>query len=411
MIKSFSSYIVEDISLSKNIHIHHIEDIFLEEGFSGLIKSIEILKKIVNQLISNEERSIQIKTKWDGSPSLVVGLNPENKNFFVGTKSVFAKNPKINYTDEDIDKNHPEEGLNKKLKYALKYLPKLKIKKILQGDILYTKKDLKVQKINGIDYVVFKANTITYAVPRETNLAKEILESKIGIIFHTEYSGNSLDSLVSSLNIDLSDLKRVKDVWFRDADFENINKKIFLSKFDEKILLDYISKLEKFQNKLDKILIDTISETPLLKNNIMMFNNLLIRLQDLKYPSKNMVKKLVDFILKKKENEIDKLKTDKGKERKREEYDKILDIIKTNEDQFVLLYDIQKTFEKMKSALLKILEQVQSIGSYVESDRGYSVTSPEGYVILSDDHNTVVKLIDRNVFSFLNFNIQKDWKK
>ncbi|MFM7856879.1 MAG: DUF6267 family protein, partial [Flammeovirgaceae bacterium] len=68
------------------------------------------------------------------SPAIFTGINPENGKFFVGTKGVFAKNAKLNYTPEDIDENHPVPGLNKKLKIALEYLPELNIKGVIQGD-------------------------------------------------------------------------------------------------------------------------------------------------------------------------------------------------------------------------------------------------------------------------------------
>ncbi len=66
---------------------------------------------------------------------VAVGTNPENGRFFVATKSAFNKNPKINYTHEDIEKNHGHApGLVEKLKAALTHLPKSTPKKgVFQG--------------------------------------------------------------------------------------------------------------------------------------------------------------------------------------------------------------------------------------------------------------------------------------
>ena len=66
--------------------------------------------------------------------AIICGINPENGKFFVGTKSVFNKTPKINYSISDIRKNHGTTGAGAKLIYCFNYLKRLPIKGILQGD-------------------------------------------------------------------------------------------------------------------------------------------------------------------------------------------------------------------------------------------------------------------------------------
>ena len=152
------------------------------------------------------------------------GTNPDNGRFFVGTKSIFNKTPKINYTNADIDRNH-SGGLADKLKESLKHLKKLNIKGILQGDLLFGSGDLSTQDIDGEKYVTFTPNTITYAVQEGSNLAKTIKKSKIGIVFHTKYTGKSMSELKASFNVSKSDFGSASGVFAVDAGYKDASGK------------------------------------------------------------------------------------------------------------------------------------------------------------------------------------------
>ena len=130
-----------------NLHLEHLEDNVLNNGVSGARTAINFLQSLRDMLTGNSDSKVYTTTKWDGAPAVICGINPDNGKFFVGTKSVFNAEPKLNYTDDDIDKNHPNPGLNSKLKVALAYLPKLNIKGILQGDMMFAKGDISRQVI------------------------------------------------------------------------------------------------------------------------------------------------------------------------------------------------------------------------------------------------------------------------
>ena len=83
--------------MAKNTHLEHIEDDILNDGTTGGHNAIAFLKEL-GKMLSEPKSSITVTTKWDGAPAVVCGIHPENKNFFVGTKSVFNKNdPKVIY--------------------------------------------------------------------------------------------------------------------------------------------------------------------------------------------------------------------------------------------------------------------------------------------------------------------------
>jgi len=114
----FSDFLTESKE-GKNLHLEHLEDEVLNNGVVGARSAINFLQSLRDMLAGRSATKINVTTKWDGAPAIFVGTNPENGKFFVGTKGVFAKNAKLNYTEEDIDNNHPGEGLNHKLKTAL----------------------------------------------------------------------------------------------------------------------------------------------------------------------------------------------------------------------------------------------------------------------------------------------------
>ena len=168
---SFKQYLNE----AKNTHLEHLEDEIINNGYEGGLNAIEFLKSLRNMLVGSSGRKVNVSVKWDGAPAVICGVNPENGKFFVGSKSLFNVNPKINYTPADIRKNHTG-GLADKLIVALRELKKLNIKGVVQGDFLYTPDEIKTATIRGEKVITFTPNTITYAIPSDSNLANRILK-------------------------------------------------------------------------------------------------------------------------------------------------------------------------------------------------------------------------------------------
>lgn len=418
--KSFKVYLTEKIDPSKNLHLTHLEDLMMEQGYDGLENAVDFLGSIIGQMslpdspmrLVKPESDVQLKVKWDGAPAVVCGINPDNNKFFVGTKAVFNKlNPKINYTEKDIDKNHEQPGLREKLKTCLKYLPELGIKTIYQGDLLFTEDDKRIAVANNIPQIIFRPNTITYAVPynksKPSELAVRILRAKMGIVFHTEYRGQTFDSLKATLRIDLRGLKKSPNVFVVDADYDQPNSKAVFSPTDLKDVKNNFVELQNLSKKADKLFWDTLSKGKVYEH-MSLFNNLLIKLKDNRGDAKHKAEMFLSFVEDQFRKEIDALKTDKGKERKKAEGNALLQMLKKNKDQLILFYQIQQLLVNLKLIIIKALEQISSISAYIEGEGGeLQPTRPEGFVAVSD--KGVVKLIDRDTFSYFNFNLQKNW--
>ena len=174
-------------SSGANTHLEHLEDSIINDGAKGGRNAIAFLKSLQKMLSANVSNKVNVTVKWDGAPAIVCGTNPENGKFFVGTKSVFNKTPKINYTSSDIARNHPG-GVGATLQIALRELKKLGIRGIVQGDCLFTNDTKKVVNIDGQSMISFTPNTITYAMPANSAVGRKIARARMGIVFHTQYN-------------------------------------------------------------------------------------------------------------------------------------------------------------------------------------------------------------------------------
>ena len=395
----------------KNVHLEHLEDEVLNNGVAGSKAAINFLRSLKDMLASSSESKVNVTTKWDGAPAIICGINPENDKFFVGTKGVFAKNPKLNYTNADIDANHPGEGLNNKLKIALKYLKKLNIDGIIQGDMMFTKDDIKKETINGEKYITFQPNTLVYAIPEDSKLAKTILASQMGIVFHTAYSGgDTLADMKSSFNIDIGNLKASKDVWYRDASFIDASGTATFTKQESLELAGHISEAQRILSQINSLTLNRISTSETFLMQIKTFNNTKVREgQEIKNTTQH-TRDLIKWVEDRQNKEILAAKLEKTKTRKIAEKNEILRFYRSNTAQLKLIFDLQNKLVDAKNMIVRKLREIKQVaGTFVRTDDGFKISNPEGFVAVDKLKGGAVKLIDRLEFSHDNFTATKNW--
>ena len=403
--QGFKQVLLED----RNTHLEHLEDEIINNGSSGARTSIEFLKSIKKMLQGGKGGS-NVSVKWDGAPAIFCGINPENGRFFVGTKSIFNATPKINYTVSDISRNHGG-ALADKLAVALKYLPKLGISGVIQGDLLFTSDDKKMANVNGEKSIVFTPNTITYAVPvASTSMFNRIRSAKIGIIFHTSYRGKTIKTMKASFGASVGGLRQNSNVFFDDARYKQAEDP-GLSKGEEKRFDSIIRMAEGSIYKagafIDKIKKD---QGPLsLGVQLKTFFNTYIRSGTKIGNANALTNNFEVYFIEKLKKEIDGRKTDKAKQKYKEILEVGMKILRPNRKNLYFAIASYITLQTAKSMLLSKLNGIQSIGSFMRTGNGYKVTSPEGYVAINK--GSAVKLVDRLVFSQANFNVAKDWVK
>jgi hypothetical protein len=406
----FSEYITE-AKEGKNVHLEHLEDNVLNNGVSGAREAINFLRSLRNMLAGHSDVKVNVTTKWDGAPAIFCGINPENGKFFVGTKSVFNKNAKLNYTDDDIDENHPSEGLNDKLKIALAYLPKLGIKGILQGDMMFTKADLKHETIDGEEYITFQPNTIVYAVPVNTKLAKMMQAAQLGIVFHTSYVGKDIENMKASFNIDIGHLTTTKDVWFRDASFTDASGSATFTEKETADLTSILSQAGRLFNTIPALTLNKISSSETYLTQIKTYNNTKVREGQEIRDTRAHVNGLMKWVEDKLNKEISAAKKADTKEKRIKEKTEVMRFYRTNAAQLKNIFDLMNMIIEAKLMIIRKLETIRSIGTFVRTDDGFRITAPEGFVAVDKLKGNALKLVDRLEFSHQNFNAAKNWSK
>ena len=408
--QSFQGFLTED----RNTHLEHLEDEIINNGTSGAKTAINFLKS-VQKMLKGGSGGSNVTVKWDGAPAIFCGINPENGKFFVATKSLFNVTSKINYTNKDISRNHGG-ALADKLKTALKYFPSLGIKGILQGDLLFTSSDKKRAKVGGEDSIIFTPNTITYAVPVVSSgwfgfgssLYKSINKAKIGIIFHTTYTGSTIKSLRASFGANVSGLRKSSSVFFDDASYKQVGGAGFTSAEESKFnsILNMAEgsayKAGKFIDKLKK------DQGPLsLGVQLKTFFNTYIRQGTPIANTSKLANNFEVYFIDKLKKEINSKKTQTTQQKYKEILEVGMKILRPNRDGLYFAIATYITLQTAKSFLLNKLNSIQQIGSFLRTKDGYKVTNPEGYVAIKK--GGAVKLVDRLTFSRANFNMAKDW--
>lgn len=408
---NFKEYITESKE-GANLHLEHLQENVLNRGVRGARESINFLQSLRDMLAGKTQNKVNITTKFDGAPAVICGVNPENGKFFVGTKSVFNKDAKINYTNQDIDNNHPNPGLNEKLKVALAFLPKLDMKGILQGDMMFAKGDIKKQKIDGENYITFQPNTITYAVPTTSSLSKKMLDAHVGIVFHTSYSGRTMDSLRASFNIDIGRLKPTKDVWFRDASFVDASGTATFTEDETKRITSMLSEAGRVFKMINPVVLNRISLNDNFKTLIKTYNNTKVRAGESIGNTQQHTAGLIRWLEDKYNKGVLEAKRADTKQKRIAEKNEIMRFFRSNSNQIKLIFDLMNIIDSAKLFIIRKLETIKSsIDSFIKTDKGFKVVGPEGFVAVSRLTGGALKLVDQLSFSHNNFNVAKDWVK
>jgi hypothetical protein len=385
-----------------NTHLTHLEELVLTRGEEGYEMARSFLLEMIKVLRGDGDTKVSTSVKWDGAPAIFAGINPDNGKFFVGTKSIFNKDPKINYTLEDIKQNHGHApGLVDKLNKALYYLPSLGIKKILQGDFMFDDGMLEVIDIDGEPHYRFKPNTIIYAVPVNSKLGQQIGNAKFGIVFHTTY--NDLKS-GASFGADVSRLKRRSDVWFDDAFFKNDTGTVTLTDDDEERVITLVKQADAVNRNIN------YEDIPLAKMNI--YLNSEIRGGVFADDAQGSYQGFVEWNQNRLTKRINKLKSEKGKQRAMATGTAELEAIERSKDNILNVFRLSRLLFEAKNVFIeKYNNAVYATKHFVDDGSGdLKVTNPEGYVAV-DFAGNGVKFVDRLEFSRANFMMDKGFKK
>ena len=394
-------------------HLEHLEDEMLNYGVEGCHASVSFLKEL-RKMIGQQSSGSLMQTKWDGAPSVVCGKHPLTGRFFVGTKSVFNKTePKLCYFDENVDAyygNIPD--LKSKLKVALSEFAKLDIKGVIQGDLLYTD-DVTEEEVNGQKLYTFRPNTITYGIPVDHPLGEQCKASKIGVVFHTHYTGDDLESMQAQGGVpdsmigsstDVLNIKNttpMSDVNFSAAEF---------TEFDRHV--NEIERMCRFSGAfLDELLglKGTKGDAKWHISSYMkqFFNDQIKQQQTITNADKALAD-MINFYDGKVNAAASKL-TAKTQVQKKNLIYASQNYAVENADKFKGVLKLYKELQALKTMVIGKLDDLEkTIKTYVMTDKGYKITAHEGYVLHKD--GSMIKFVNRIEFSYNNFTLAKQWR-
>lgn len=410
---TFKEFLLEDKN-GKNLHLEHLEDEIINFGIGGGRGAINFLQELRDMLSGSSSNSVNMTVKWDGAPAIFCGIDPSDNKFFVAKKSVFNINPKLYKTNTEIN-DDLSGALNSKFKVALAELSKLGIKNVLQGDLMFTD-DISTETIDDKKYFTFQPNTIVYATPVDSDFGKQISKAKIGIVFHTTYTGKSLPEMKASFGANISSLKKPTSVWMDDATYKDVSGKATFTKSETDAVTAKLSLAGSIFRRINSTLLEKFirlqgSMTGNLSGaSFKTYLNTFVRkglvVKDVKSASRDYLNHLENHFNKNK----DKVKTSGAKEkieRNKKEYLREFNKHIRNIENVI---SFQNALVGAKQLIISKLNSIKSIGTFIKTDKGYKVTNPEGYVAI-DKSGKAVKLVDRMEFSYNNFTAIKSWDK
>ena len=411
----FNDFLTEDKG-GKNLHLEHIEDEILNYGVDGGRASINFVRSLRDMLAGASRSSINMTVKWDGAPAIFAGIDPSDGKFFVAKKSVFNVSPKLYKSNADIDADTSGD-LNAKFKVALKYFPKLGIKGVLQGDLMFT--NLETEKIDGTSYYTFQPNTIVYAVPVDSDLGKQMNKAKIGVVWHTTYTGDELQSMQASFGANISGMTQTSDIWMDDATYKDVAGKATMTQTETDAVTASLSNAGKTFRKVDSGLLkkflslqeNTFSKGNLAGGSLKTYNNSKVRQgEKITNPSSHAagyIKWVEDTFQK----QIDKVKTPAKKTELETKKKEVVRELKKHTRNLASIIEFQNHIVDAKMGIIKKLNSVKQIGTFIRTSNGFKVTDGEGYVAIDRTTGGAVKLVDRMEFSFNNFTAIKAWDR
>ena len=398
------------LSEEKNTHMEHIEDLIFNEGVNGTRKAINFLRDIRDMLAGNSARKLSMTVKWDGAPAIFAGVDPRDGKFFVAKKGIFNKEPKVYKTSAEV-RADTSGDLADKLVIALKLLPALGIKGVIQGDFMFGPGDVKTEEIDDKSYLTFHPNTIMYAVENGTPLAAQVKKASIGIVWHTVYTGDSFENMRASFGKDITkNLKQSSKVWMDDATYKDYSGTATLTARETAQLTKQLSRIGKLFNKVKSPVLNAIGQDNTMLIRMKAFNNSQIKARGINFNNvnKDLEKYFEDFMQK----EVDKVKTPAAKQKKQKLYGDMLKFLKKNRAQIRIIYQLMGMLTDAKLMVIDKLNRTSRINTFLRTAYGFKVTNQEGFVAIDRLKGGAVKIVDRMEFSKANFSpdIIKGWQ-
>jgi hypothetical protein len=248
---------------------------------------------------------------------------------------------------------------------------------------MYTKDD--VEK-DG-DKVSFKPNLITYSASKNSPAGKQVSKSKIGVVVHTKYEGNSLEDMNATPDVDHNKFQQHPDVHLINPDIKNPPHE-----YDEKLQNQFHGHMSKARDAGKNLNSDDYKAVEGHETNLEAHINDMIKNED--RPS---VGGYVAHLERKRDRDVEKLKSDAGKNKTSDRYNGLIDHVKKDADSFKKFLDFHPHSQNAKTALVKGMGNPTEFEHTINGEK----TDPEGFVSVRG--GKMSKLTNRIEFNRKNF--------
>lgn len=377
--KTFTFLIEEEDQSSHLNHLDHPYQMHVLYGKRGAEQAVNDLKSAHDYFTTGKSNKISASRKVDGGVSVIISNHP-TFGPSVSTKSAFNVKPKINYTEEDIDKNHGHApGLANTLKHLLKHGKNLvNSGHSVQGDVLYTNEPKKTED-----------NKVS-TTPNRIEYRHEGAPKKFGIALHTEYEGNTAKTGVSPKAINST-----KNIFVADTDFTP--KPEHYSEKNRNIASKHLELAKELVNKHG----DHFDVSKEHKEHILTYmNSLRSEAGPIATPTHQGY---IDHLNKIKERKKASVKTSRAKEEKESHFNKLQNEVNNNKSKFKSIFDFHDHINKVTEALTSTLahNKASNFSSHIDN----APSTDEGIVIANkSNRNILFKLVPNKIASALKYN-------
>ena len=259
--------------------------------------------------------------------------------------------------------------------------------------------------------VVFTPNTITYAVPVRSDLARKILGSKIGVVWHTTYSGKSMADLSAKFGANAKQLNSTKAVWSTDATFRDTSGNITFTTGEAKRFENLLNMANGSLKKAAPYLriINKNRNDLSVSTQLKIFLNSYIRGGEQIRDTKNVLARFDKYYGAVLQKKVDSVRTADAKKKWKEIKQTGIKELQANKTSLYFVIATYITFQSAKEMIIRKLQRAEGIGTFLRTPNGYRVTAPEGFVAIDRISGKALKLVDRLEFSRANFTADKDW--
>ena len=399
-----SDIIVEEAKQNK--HLEHVEEEILNKGAEGAEATIKTMMMFSDMLKGTTNKKLKVTVKWDGAPAVVCGTDPQTKKFFVSTKGAFAKTPKLAHTQEEIEQIFPDY-LWDKLGPCLEHLPKIGLKGVVQGDFMFNEEMKSIVEIDGKKYITFKPQQITYAFDLDSDVGKRIEKAKLGIVFHTAYTGDTMADMEANFDFTVQGMKKTNDVWYDDATFKDVSGSVLMTTSERAQVKQDLADAMGAYKAIPKQLLSDIASNKDFVTYFKRTMNDYIRANKLPGDPDQFLNDFIDVYKNKVNKEIGNLKNQDPEapavKNRIQKIEAQVNLVNANRKGLANVIRFIKEIANIKHLFIKKLNNIESVAHFFrEPDGSYTATHPEGYVAV-DHVGNAVKFVDRLEFSRRNF--------